>query len=179
MKFWLCIIRDAGFFRAKFDSEVSQPSCLQLVSCFFLNPEFRLVFWFRAYSSLYKGRLKFLGLFLYQVIKRKYSSDIHPSATIGVPFKIGHHMNIVIGPKVVIGNGVYLFNGVTLGNKNVGEDDAMPEVGDEVILGTGAKILGPVKVGSRSIVGANSLIIKDVGCDEKWGGVPAKKIGER
>src|SRR5690554_3792744 len=99
MAFLKDIVEDASFFRSKFLDEMRPVSLKSLLLCYLFNPEFRLVFWFRLYSCLYQSGLRKVGLFIYQVVKRRYSSDIHPAASIGVPFKLGHHMNIVVGPK--------------------------------------------------------------------------------
>ncbi len=177
--FFNVIKEDFSFYKRKYYSEkkidVTFFSCLKGM----LFPSFSLVFWCRAYSSLYASKHNFLrkvGYLLYLHTSRKYSCDIHPCADIGVPFKIGHAFNIVIGADVKIGDGCYVFNGVTLGNKNIGFDNFMPVIGNSVIIGTGAKILGAVSIGDDSVVGANSLVIKDLPKNEVWAGLPAKFI---
>lgn len=75
-----------------------------------------------------------------------------------------------------MGSGCYIFNGVTLGNKNVGLENAMPVLLNDIIVGTGAKILGLVNVGSRAVIGANSVVTKNIGSQEVWAGNPARLI---
>ncbi|USD60255.1 hypothetical protein J4N45_17445 [Vibrio sp. SCSIO 43140] len=141
-----------------------------------ISPEFRVVMSYRINSYLYRAGFERLSTVLYCFSKKKYSTDIHPKAQIGVPFKLGHHMGIVIGPEVTIGDGCYFLNSVSLGNANVGGQDVMPTVGDEVIVGVGARILGGVSIGNGSIIGANSVVRSDIPADEIWAGIPAKKI---
>jgi serine acetyltransferase len=179
MSFFQVVKEDLSFYKRKFysDKNVNGNFLSFLESMLF--PSFSLVFWCRAYSSLYSSKNKFLrkiGYLLYLRTSRKYSCDIHPCANIGVPFKIGHAFNIVIGADVKIGSGCYIFNGVTLGNKNVGFDNFMPVIGNRVIIGTGAKVLGSINIGDDSIVGANSLVTKNVPANEVWAGMPARFI---
>lgn len=179
MNFFQIIKEDLCFYKRKFYSKKNLKFNFLVFLESMLFPSFSLVFWCRAYSSLYSSENKFLrkiGYLLYLRTSRKYSCDIHPCADIGVPLKIGHAFNIVIGAEVKIGNGCYIFNGVTLGNKNVGFDNFMPVIGNGVIIGTGAKVLGGVSIGDGSVVGANSLVIKNLPENEVWAGVPAKFI---
>jgi serine O-acetyltransferase len=123
-----------------------------------LTPQFRTVFWFRIYSLLYKSILtKPLGYILFQRIKRVFLSDIGPSAQIGPVFVIVHLGSIVIGNQAVIGKNVTINSCVTIGEKNI--RSGMPTLGDDISLGTGAKILGPISIPSHSIVGANSVVL--------------------
>lgn len=179
MSFSSAVIKDLIFFKRKFydqaENNVTIFSCIK----YLVVPSYAIVFWYRLYSSLVCSDNKLarrLGAILYYRTVRRYSSDIHPKAKIGVPFKVGHHFGIVIGPDVVIGRGVYVFNGVTLGNKNVGCKNVMPALGDNIVIGTGSKLLGGIKIGSNSIVGANSAVLCDVGENEIWAGSPARLI---
>lgn len=180
MEYFISEIKsDLVFYQNKFYSiknkKVSVYSCIK----FLFVPCYAVVFWFRVYSRLAKRKNRFLrkvGFFLYFRASQKYSSDIHPDANIGIPFKVGHHFGVVIGPDVRIGNGVYLFNDVTLGNKNVGLEDVMPSLGDNIIVGAGSRLLGGINVASNAIIGANSIVLKDVGEGEVWAGSPAKFV---
>lgn len=144
-----------------------------------INPCFALVFTYRIYSRLFRSKnkvLKILGTFMYYRACRKYSCDIHPRCNIGVPMKVGHCSDIVIGPLATVGNNAYFFNGVSIGNKHVGDADDMPELGDNVIIGTGSKILGPTKVGSNVKIGALTLVSSDVPDDSTVVGIPGRLI---
>lgn len=142
-----------------------------------INPCFALVFYYRLYSHLYKSQNRFtrsISIILYYLVSRAYGCDIHPAANIGVPFKVAHCSDIVIGPLAEIGQNCYIFNGVSIGNKYVGEVSDMPVIGENVIIGTGSKILGGCSIGSYSTVGALTLVINDVPKNSTVVGVPGR-----
>lgn len=165
--------------KSKYNRESTYPA--QRVSVLFslINPSFAVVFSYRVYSGMYKSErylVRKLSIIIYYFSCRRYSCDIHPEAEIGVPFKIGHCSDIVVGPMAVVGSNCYFFNGITIGNKYVGEKDEMPKVGNNVIIGTGSKILGRVSVGSNSIVGASTLVINSIPSGCTIVGVPGRVI---
>lgn len=170
---------DLAFFTRSFYSKEADEKKLGIFSIlrYILYPEFALVFWYRIYSALCSSNIKYvrwIGVLLYFRTKIKYASDISPQSNIGVPFKVGHHMGIVIGPAAVIGNYVYIFNGVTIGNKNVGVgENHMPHIGNYVVIGTGAKLLGGLKVSDHTVVGANSVLLTSTQEHQVWAGIPA------
>jgi serine O-acetyltransferase len=144
-----------------------------------INPSFALVFWYRIYNYLYSSNITFvkrLGILLYYICYRKFGCDIHPASTIGVPFKVGHCSDIVIGPNVILGHNCYIFNGVTLGNKHLGGDNSMPKVGNDVILSTGSKILGGVIIETGAVIGALSVVLTDVPPFSTVVGIPGKVV---
>lgn len=100
--------------------------------------------------------------------------EIHPGATIGRRFFIDHGMGIVIGETAEIGDGVMLYHGVTLGGQVLTQTKRHPTIGDNVTIGAGAKVLGPITIGSGSAVGANAVVTKDVPADSIAVGIPAK-----
>ena len=100
--------------------------------------------------------------------------EIHPGARIGRRFFIDHGMGVVIGETSEIGDDVMLYNGVNLGGRSLDRIKRHPTLGDEVTVGTGAKILGPIKIGNRSQVGANAVVVRDVPADSVAIGIPAK-----
>jgi serine O-acetyltransferase len=177
MIFFEVIKKDLLFHQNKFYDDRADISYKFMTLALF-DPCFKIVFRYRLYSALYRhgGFFKLIGLFLYLRTRKKYNSDIHPGSDIGVPFKLGHGFNVVIGGSVKVGSGCYIFNGVTLGNKNVGLENAMPVLLNDIIVGTGAKILGLVNVGSRAVIGANSVVTKNIGSQEVWAGNPARLI---
>lgn len=135
----------------------------------FLN-EFRCVLNFRIKNYLYTKGFKIIPFILHYFSKKKYNCDIHYNAKIGSHLRIGHSSDVIIGPNVTIGNYLTIFNGVTLGNKNIFDkngnlnlENSMPSIGNNVLLGTGSKILGAIKISDNVIVGANSIVLKDVG----------------
>lgn len=100
--------------------------------------------------------------------------EIHPGAQIGRRFFIDHGMGIVIGETTEIGDGVMLYHGVTLGGQVLTQTKRHPTLGDNVTIGAGAKILGPITIGAGSAVGANAVVTKDVPPDHIAVGIPAK-----
>jgi serine O-acetyltransferase len=102
--------------------------------------------------------------------------EIHPAADIGEGLFIDHGMGVVIGETAVIGNGVTLYQGVTLGGTGFVTGKRHPTVGDDVTIGSGAKLLGPITVGERSKIGANSVVIHDVPADSTVVGNPGHPV---
>ena len=100
--------------------------------------------------------------------------EIHPGATIGRRFFIDHGMGVVIGETAEIGEDVMIYHGVTLGGRSLEKVKRHPTVGDRVVIGAGAKILGPVEIGADSAVGANAVVVKDVPEDSIVTGIPGK-----
>lgn len=100
--------------------------------------------------------------------------EIHPGATIGRRFFIDHGMGIVIGETAEIGDGVMLYHGVTLGGQVLTQTKRHPTIGDNVTIGAGAKVLGPIIIGAGSAVGANAVVTKDVPENSIAVGIPAK-----
>lgn len=100
--------------------------------------------------------------------------EIHPGATIGRRFFIDHGMGIVIGETTEIGDDVMLYHGVTLGGQVLTQTKRHPTIENNVTIGAGAKVLGPITVGSGSAIGANAVVTKDVPSDHIAIGIPAK-----
>lgn len=121
------------------------------------------------------GRI--FSFFIEYIIRVVYASDISCKATLGAGLNIIHGHDIVIGSEVVIGENVKIFNGVTLGNKNT-ETLVLeqPEVGNNVVIGTGAKLLGSIHIGNNVKIGANSVVLCDIPENTVWAGVPAVKL---
>ena len=100
--------------------------------------------------------------------------EIHPAATIGRGLFIDHGMGVVIGETAVIGNNVTLFQGVTLGGTGKERGKRHPTIGDNVVIGTGAKVLGSITIGKDSMIGANAVVIRDVPEHSTVVGVPGR-----
>lgn len=108
--------------------------------------------------------------------------EIHPGATIGRGFFIDHGMGVVIGETAEIGEDVMIYQGVTLGGRSLARVKRHPTIGDRVVIGAGAKVLGPVVIGADSAVGANAVVVKDAPADSIITGIPAKarpRVSER
>ncbi|WP_409488818.1 serine O-acetyltransferase [Pseudomonas promysalinigenes] len=100
--------------------------------------------------------------------------EIHPAASIGARLFIDHGMGVVIGETAQIGDDVMLYHGVTLGGVSLAQEKRHPTVGDRVVIGAGAKVLGPITVGHGARIGANSVIVRDVPDNATAIGVPGR-----
>lgn len=99
--------------------------------------------------------------------------EIHPGATIGSRLFIDHGMGVVIGETAEVGDDVMLYHGVTLGGRSMERVKRHPTVGDGVVIGAGARVLGPITLGEGSQVGANAVVVKDVPARATAVGIPA------
>lgn len=128
----------------------------------------------RVAHFFYKMRLVFLARLMSQISRFVTGIEIHPGARIGKGFFIDHGMGIVIGETSIIGDNVLLYQGVTLGGTGLEEEKRHPTVGNNVVIGAGAKILGNITVGDNSYVGANAVVVKDVPPNSTIVGVPGR-----
>jgi serine O-acetyltransferase len=133
-----------------------------------------------TYSGLHA--IPILPRIISQFAKWMTGIEIHPGAQIGKGLFIDHGMGVVIGETSVIGNNVTLFQGVTLGGTGKEKGKRHPNIGDNVVIGAGAKVLGNITVGNNVLVGANAVVLRDVPHDSTVVGVPgriAKRKGKR
>lgn len=127
-----------------------------------------------AHKMWKKDQLKTPARLLSQLNRALTGIEIHPGATIGRRFFIDHGMGVVIGETTEIGNDVMLYHGVTLGGQSLEKKKRHPTLEDDVVVGAGAKVLGPVVVGARTAVGANAVLVKDTPEDAIATGIPAQ-----
>lgn len=139
-----------------------------------LYPGLHAVWAHRVSHALWRRRLRLLARANSQLARWVTGVEIHPGARIGRRFFIDHGMGVVIGETAVVGDDVLMYHGVTLGGRTRDTGKRHPTIGDGVALGAGAKILGPVTVGARSVVGANAVVTRDAPPDSVLVGVPAK-----
>jgi serine O-acetyltransferase len=132
--------------------------------------------WFHrlAHRMWQEPRLRLLARLLSQTVRAVTGVEIHPGAQLGRRLFIDHGMGVVIGETAVVGDDVLLFHGVTLGGRSMSRGKRHPTLGDNVTVGAGAKILGPVSIGSGAQIGANAVVITDVPTDHIAVGIPAK-----
>ena len=128
----------------------------------------------RIAHSFYKSRLPFTARFISQVSRFFTGIEIHPGAQIGKGLFIDHGMGIVIGETAIIGDNVLLYQGVTLGGTGLEKGKRHPTIGNNVVIGTGAKILGNITIGDNSYIGANAVVVKDVPPNSTVVGVPGR-----
>ena len=127
-----------------------------------LYPSFKAMIYYKLSHYLYLKHRYFLARYLSEKAKKKTGIEIHPGAIIGKALFIDHGVGVVIGETTIIGNNVLIYHGVTLGGIKNKKEKRHPTIGDNVVIGCGAKILGNIKIGNNVKVGANSVILKDV-----------------
>ena len=133
----------------------------------------------RLSHRLWQSGWRFPARFLSFLSRTLTNVDIHPGATIGRRFFIDHGACVVIGETAEVGDDVTLYHGVTLGGTSWNKGKRHPTLADGVVVGAGAKILGPITVGERVRVGANSVVVKDVPADRTVVGVPGRIVDTR
>ena len=133
----------------------------------------------RVTHRLWRWRLRWLARFLAHLTRWLTGIEIHPGAMIGRRFFIDHGMGVVIGETAEIGDDCTLYHGVTLGGTTWKKGKRHPTLGNNVVIGAGAKILGPVLVGDGARVGCNSVVIKDVPAGATVVGIPGRIVTPR
>ena len=128
----------------------------------------------RVAHFFYSIRFYFLARLISQVSRLSTGIEIHPRAKIGKDFFIDHGMGVVIGETAVIGDNVLLYQGVTLGGTGVEKGKRHPTIGNNVVIGGGAKVLGNITIGDNSYIGANAVVIKNVPPNSTVVGVPGR-----
>ena len=127
-----------------------------------------------THAMWHKTGLRMPARLISQFTRSITGVEIHPGATIGHRGCIDHGMGVVIGETAVVGDDVTLFHGVTLGGRSMTQGKRHPTIGDHVVVGAGAKVLGPVWVGDYAQIGANAVVVKDVPDHAVAVGVPAR-----
>lgn len=125
---------------------------------------------------LWKRNIRFLARWLSQAARWLTGIEIHPGATIGPGFFIDHGMGVVIGETAEIGADVTLYHGVTLGGTSLNKEKRHPTIGDRVVIGAGAKVLGAIEIGADSRIGANAVVVKSVPENSVVVGVPGQIV---
>lgn len=152
----------------------NDPAAKSWIEVLLLYPTIHSLVAYRVSHKLYKAKLYFLARLISQVSRFFTGIEIHPGATIGKGLFIDHGMGVVIGETAEVGNDVVIYHGVTLGGTGKHTGKRHPTVGDNVVIGSGAKVLGPILIGKGAKIGANSVVLKDVPTDATAVGIPAK-----
>jgi serine O-acetyltransferase len=134
------------------------------------------LWWYRIHHWLWKHHWLFLARALSQFARWLTGVEIHPGATIGRRFFIDHGMGVVIGETAEVGDDVTLYQGVTLGGTTLNPGKRHPTIGNGVVIGGGAKILGNIHIGDNCRIGAGSVVLRDVPADSTVVGVPGHII---
>ncbi|MDR3221314.1 MAG: serine O-acetyltransferase [Candidatus Accumulibacter sp.] len=156
-----------------FERDPAARTSWEVLTCY---PGLHAVVMHRAAHWLWTRRLRWLGRFVSHLARFLTGIEIHPGAAIGRRFFIDHGMGVVIGETAVIGDDVTLYHGVTLGGTSWHKGKRHPTLEDGVVVGAGAKVLGPITVGARAKVGSNAVVVKDVPRGMTAVGNPARII---
>lgn len=142
----------------------------------FLYPSFKVMMHYRLAHKLYQNGHYFWARCISQRGVRKSGIEIHPGAQIGKGLFIDHGSGVIIGETAVIGDNCTLYQGVTLGGTGKDTGKRHPTLGDNVMVGSGAKILGPFTIGDNSKIGAGSVVLKEVPPNSTVVGVPGRVV---
>jgi len=142
----------------------------------FMYPSFIVMIYYKIAHYFYIRKHYLIARFISERGKKRTGIEIHPGASIGKNLFIDHGMGVVIGETAIIGDNVTMFHGVTLGGTGKDIGKRHPTIEDNVFIGSGAKILGNIKVGKNSKIGANAVILKDVCANSTVVGVPGIKV---
>lgn len=154
------------------------PACDTLLQPLLYFKGFQAVQAYRIAHWLWMKGRRHLAYFIQARISELFGVDIHPGASVGKGIMIDHAHSIVIGETAVVGDNVSLLHSVTLGGTGKQHDDRHPKIGDGVLIGAGAKVLGNVTIGHCSRVAAGSVVLTDVPSNKTVAGVPARIVGE-
>ena len=173
----------AIFFRSEIKSALERdPAATCALEILLMYSGFHAIIIHRITHILHKARIPFLPRLISQIGRHFTGIEIHPGVRIGKGLFIDHGMGVVIGETTIIGDNVTLFQGVTLGGTGKEKGKRHPTLGNNVVVGTGAKILGNINIGNNVNIGANAVVIRDIPPNSTVVGVPgrvAKKEGKK
>ena len=155
------------------------PAAHTLIEVLTSYPGIKAVLLYRIAHFFWKLGVPYVPRYISDIARELTAIDIHPGAEIGSEFFIDHGVGVVIGETAEIGNNVTFYSGVVLGGTNLEQIKRHPTLGDNVVVGTGAKILGPVTIGDDVRVGANSVVVNNVPPHCVVVGVPAKIVSKK
>lgn len=142
-------------------------------------PGVHAILWYRLAHRLWLWRLKWLARFVSGFARWFTGIEIHPAAKIGERFFIDHGMGVVIGETAEIGNDCTLYHGVTLGGTSWRAGKRHPTLGNGVVVGAGAKVLGPIEIGDNARIGSNAVVLKPVPQGQTVVGIPGRVVSAK
>lgn len=154
------------------------PACLRFLQPLLFFKGFQAIQAYRLGNYLWKQGRRDLAYYVQMRVSEIFGVDVHPGATIGKGLMIDHAHSIVIGETAVVGDNVSMLHSVTLGGTGKEEEDRHPKIGDGVLIGAGAHVLGNLNIGYCSRIAAGSVVLEDVAPKKTVAGVPAKVVGE-
>jgi serine O-acetyltransferase len=152
------------------------PAARSLLEIFFLYPGVKAVLFYRLAHFFWIRKFWFLGRLISECARFLTGIEIHPGAKIGKILIVDHGMGTVIGETAEIGEGVILYQGVTLGGTSLQAGKRHPTIGDRVVIGAGAKVLGNILIGADTRIGANSVVVAAVPPNSTVVGIPGKVV---
>jgi len=155
-------------------AQKKDPAAKSFLEIIFLYPGLHALIYYRIAHAFYGMQLFFLARFISQYARFSTGIEIHPGAKIGKRFFIDHGLGVVVGETAIVGDNVLLYQGVTLGGTGIVKGKRHPTVGSNVVIGAGAKVLGNIKIGDNSYIGANAVVIRDVPANSTVVGVPGR-----
>ena len=141
-------------------ARLRDPAARSSLEIALLYPGLHAVWSHRVWHALWVRRVRFLARAGSQLTRWLTGIEIHPGATIGRRLFIDHGMGVVIGETAEVGDDVLLYHGVTLGGRTRDAGKRHPTIGDGVAIGAGAKVLGPIRIGAGSVIGANAVVVE-------------------
>ncbi|QKJ21216.1 serine O-acetyltransferase [Microbacterium hominis] len=160
-------------------AKLRDPAARSSLEIALLYPGLHAIWSHRVAHALWVRGLRFPARAISQVTRWLTGIEIHPGAVIGRRFFIDHGMGVVVGETAEVGDDVMLYHGVTLGGRTRDGGKRHPTIEDGVVIGAGAKVLGPITIGAGSAVGANAVVTKDAPADSVLVGVPARARARR
>lgn len=154
-----------------FERDPAARNTPEVILCY---PGFQAVLIYRLSNLMWKAKLKLIARITANVGRIITGIEIHPAAKIGKKLFIDHGIGVVIGETAVIGDGCTLYHGVTLGGVSWEKGKRHPTLGNDVIIGAGAKVLGPITLGNGSKIGSNAVVLEDVPAGTTVVGIPAR-----
>lgn len=154
------------------------PAARSVMEIIFCYPGFHAIIFYRISHWFWVRKFYFLGRFISHLGRFFTGIEIHPGAVIGKNLFIDHGMGVVIGETAEIGENVTIYHGVTLGGVSLNKGKRHPTIGNNVVIGSGSKILGPFKVGDNAKIGSNSVVVKEVPENATVVGIPGRIVTE-
>ena len=152
------------------------PACRNVLEAIIFYPGFHAIFFHRIAHFFYTKKLYFIARLISQIARHLTGIEIHPGAKIGKRLLIDHGMGVVIGETATIGDDCTIYHNSTLGGTGKDKYKRHPDIGNNVMVGSGAKVLGPIKIGNNVKIGANAVVLHDIPNNVTVVGVPERIV---
>ena len=162
--------------RSVFSRDPAARNVFEILTCY---SGVQAVIFYRLTHFLWRYKLRWIARFISTLARWITGIEIHPGAVIGRRFFIDHGMGVVIGETAIIGNDCMLYHGVTLGGTTWDKVKRHPTLKDGVVIGAGAKILGPITLGNNVRVGSNSVVVRSIDDNETVVGIPGRIVQKK